>query len=520
MHALTGYADRWSVRQGDAIRFMVSSAGGRDFALRFVRHICADPNPAGPGYAEIPMASAIDGTHAGKEQHAYLGSFGHVASLPVDLRGGVCLSATIWPTTPGKGRQGLIALRIDGWTLALGIGPGGGAMAEVAGPDGACVRAEVSRRLLERRWYDVTATLGIDGDLTVTQTPRAPLGDAGEARTTGSAPACRHAGGFPRGVATRGRRTGRLPLQRQAGTPRHPSPGAVERHAGGVGFLDRHPDPVRHRYRPARSPCPPRQPAHTRHDGIELDRRGARLESRSRPIRRDPFPRRRPRPAGLERKRLPQRPAGLAQRLLRRPYQQRCRRGLHPFHRAAAAAAGGGCAAGADVQLPGLRLLRPPWPRRRNRRARRSVGSAARDARHEPAIRTVLLQRTQRRLRRVAGHAVPSDAGHATAAVRADGSGRRRIGHGTLGGRQLHRPVPVHHRHGARRHHRPRPARRGRRRAGAVSRRHRRAASGVPLGAHDAGVRGFSRPGRAPDVSRRQRLLLARRTVAGSARHA
>ena len=61
MHALTGYADRWSVKQGEAIRFMISSAGGRDFALRFVRHVCADPNPAGPGYAEIPMATAIDG---------------------------------------------------------------------------------------------------------------------------------------------------------------------------------------------------------------------------------------------------------------------------------------------------------------------------------------------------------------------------------------------------------------------------------------------------------------------------
>jgi N,N-dimethylformamidase beta subunit-like, C-terminal len=188
MHVLTGYADRWSVRQGDPIRFMVSSAAGRDFAVRIVRHSCADPNPAGPGYSEIPMASAIDGTHAGEEQHAYLGSFGHVASLPVDLRGGVCLSATIWPTTPGKGRQGLIALRIDGWTLALGIGPDGGAMAEVAGPDGACVRTEVPRRLLERRWYDVTAILGIDGDVTVAQTPRAPLGDAGEACTKAARP--------------------------------------------------------------------------------------------------------------------------------------------------------------------------------------------------------------------------------------------------------------------------------------------------------------------------------------------
>ncbi len=182
MHGLTGYADRWSVKQGEAIRFMISSAGGRDFALRFVRHVCADPNPAGPGYAEIPMATAIDGMQVGKEQPAWLGSYGHVASLPADLRGGVRLSATIWPTTPGKGRQGLVALRIGLWTLALGIGRDGGAMAEVASPVGKCVRAEVPRRLLERRWYDVTATLDGDGILEVTQTPRAPLGDAGEAR--------------------------------------------------------------------------------------------------------------------------------------------------------------------------------------------------------------------------------------------------------------------------------------------------------------------------------------------------
>ncbi|MEJ0015221.1 MAG: N,N-dimethylformamidase beta subunit family domain-containing protein [Acetobacteraceae bacterium] len=188
MHALTGYADRWSARQGDTIRFMVSSAGGRDFTLRFVRHLCADPNPAGPGYAEIAMASALDGVCAGREQPAHLGSFGHVASLPVDLRGGVSLSATIWPTTPRKGRQGVVALRIGAWSLALGIGPDGGAMAEATGPDGVTVRAVVPRRLLERRWYDVTASLGIDGTLSVAQVPHAPLGDAGEASVPASPP--------------------------------------------------------------------------------------------------------------------------------------------------------------------------------------------------------------------------------------------------------------------------------------------------------------------------------------------
>jgi N,N-dimethylformamidase len=188
MHELTGYADRWSVRQGETIRFMVSSAGGKDFALRFVRHLCSDPNPAGPGYAELPMPSAVDGVFGGKEQTACLGSFGHVASLPVDLRDGVRLSATLWPTTPRQGRQGVLALRIGGWMFALCIGPNGGAMAEVVDADGICVRAEVPRRLLGRRWYDVSAVLNLDGGFSVAQVPHAPLGDAGDAAGTAAPP--------------------------------------------------------------------------------------------------------------------------------------------------------------------------------------------------------------------------------------------------------------------------------------------------------------------------------------------
>jgi N,N-dimethylformamidase len=188
MHRLTGYADRWSVKQGEAIRFMVSSAGGGNFVLRFVRHLCADPNPAGPGYDERPMASPIDGVRAGIEQPAWLGSYGHVAALPADLRGGVVLSATIWPTTPGKGRQGVLALRIGNWRLALGIGRDGGAMAEVQGANGELAYAEVPRKLLERRWYDVVANLAQDGTLSVTQTPHEPLGDAGQAQTHAKAP--------------------------------------------------------------------------------------------------------------------------------------------------------------------------------------------------------------------------------------------------------------------------------------------------------------------------------------------
>ena len=189
MHPLTGYTDRWSAKQGGTIRFMVSSAAGRDFTLRFVRHLCADPNPAGPGYAEQAMPTPLDGIHNGAERAAFLGSWGHVPALDADLRAGVRLSATIWPTTPEKGRQGLVAMCIGDWRLALGIGDQGGAMAEATGRDGALIRIECPRRLHSRRWYDVSAELAADGRLTITQTPRAPLNDAGSASVAAAAPA-------------------------------------------------------------------------------------------------------------------------------------------------------------------------------------------------------------------------------------------------------------------------------------------------------------------------------------------
>ena len=186
MHNLTGYVDRWSAKQGKPIRFMVSSTGGAPFDLRFVRHTCPDPNPHGPGYREIAMPSPLDGTRAGQQQHAFLGSFGRVPALAIPS-GAVTLRATIWPTTPAKGRQGIIAVTIGAWTLSLGIGESGGAMLAVAGPSG-ITTAEVTRQLRERRWYDITGTVSEDGRLTIAQTPQKPLADDGTASAQGAAP--------------------------------------------------------------------------------------------------------------------------------------------------------------------------------------------------------------------------------------------------------------------------------------------------------------------------------------------
>ena len=185
MHPLTGYAERWSVKQGGSIGFMISSADARPFRLRFVRHRCADPNPDGPGYQEEAMPTPLDGMRDGAAHPATLGSAAR-ARLAIDAQGGLRLSATIWPTTPGKGVQGILGVAIDDWRFELAIGSDGGAMASCGG-----VQVIVPRRLLERRWYDVTAELSRDGMLTVTQRPHARLGDAGSAQTQ-AAP--RHAG--------------------------------------------------------------------------------------------------------------------------------------------------------------------------------------------------------------------------------------------------------------------------------------------------------------------------------------
>ena len=185
MHHLTGYTDHWGVKAGSTIRFMVSSTGNTAFNLRFVRHLCADPNPAGPGYAEQAVTTPLDGTRPGLEQQAFLGSFAH-ARLAIDPRNGIRLQATIWPTTPRKGEQGILAIQIGTWQLSLAIAAGGGTMAEVSAA-GRTVRAEVARPLLERRWYDVSAELDENGTLRVTQTPHMPLGDAGEATTRAEA---------------------------------------------------------------------------------------------------------------------------------------------------------------------------------------------------------------------------------------------------------------------------------------------------------------------------------------------
>ena len=154
MLPLVGYANRLSVRPGETIEFKVSSQGPAPFRAELVRIVCADPNPAGPGLREVPVDAAFAGSYPSRAQPVHLGSHGR-ADWPPDLAAprDFTLLATIWPTTPLKGLQGILAcLDASGEVaVALGVGSDGGA----AGRLGAGAPLAVGSALAERTWYRV-----------------------------------------------------------------------------------------------------------------------------------------------------------------------------------------------------------------------------------------------------------------------------------------------------------------------------------------------------------------------------
>ncbi len=174
MIPLIGYVDRLSGRAGDTLNFKVSSTSSEPFDAQLIRIICADPNPDGPGIIHEEVTSAFDGSYPSRSQDYDLGSYVQVA-LTKDLTplGSFTLVVTIWPTTPHKGRQGLISCNgaEASGELALLIDDKGCLGLEVrAGSDQhVCLSTEVP--LTARRWYRVWASFNsATGDLCVGQT--------------------------------------------------------------------------------------------------------------------------------------------------------------------------------------------------------------------------------------------------------------------------------------------------------------------------------------------------------------
>jgi len=187
MLPLTGYADRFSVAPGETIAFKVSSTAATPYQARLVRLISGDPNPAGPGIKEEPVPAPFAASYPSRVQPVPLGSYLRVPDAPAFRRlASFTVVATIWPTTPGQGRQGIVA-RHDpkaGSGFALFV-DGRGAGALVGNGRGGVATVHVGKPLVARTWYRVWATYdATTRTLTVGQAPlvsRVRADDAGHA---------------------------------------------------------------------------------------------------------------------------------------------------------------------------------------------------------------------------------------------------------------------------------------------------------------------------------------------------
>ena len=175
MIKILGYCDRLSAAPGDTIRFMVSSEENRPYQARIVRIINGDANPAGPGLKFEPIDTDVSGSYQGRRQQTDAGSYLRVADH-AKLREleSFTILALIWPTTPDKPNQSLVAkwapqsgagFRFElagNEGISLSIGDGAGGVARVAS----------GKPLLSRRWYLVAATYdAAKGEATVVQRP-------------------------------------------------------------------------------------------------------------------------------------------------------------------------------------------------------------------------------------------------------------------------------------------------------------------------------------------------------------
>ena len=179
MIPIIGYADKLSVAPGDEIAFKISSAGKADYTASLVRLISGDPNPASPGLQEAEIPVDFAGSYPSRMQTVALGSFVRVpANAAFSELESFTLSATIWPTMPGKPNQGVAACVLDGKGYALTIGPDG-AEARIGG-----TRRAVGKPLTERRWTRVWMAYDAESrTLTVGQLPIGQIFDRDDAGT-------------------------------------------------------------------------------------------------------------------------------------------------------------------------------------------------------------------------------------------------------------------------------------------------------------------------------------------------
>ncbi|MEQ8247791.1 MAG: N,N-dimethylformamidase [Alphaproteobacteria bacterium] len=164
MLKILGYPDRFSVRPGETIRFMVSSELGGHYTADFVRIVHGDVNPDGPGYKEIEVKGPSSGTYSSRIQQVHPGSSVVVADHPkLANLSSFHVQCMVWPTLPTRGEQGLIAKwSPDRGGFALILDETGAPALRLGNGDGGVQTVSTGTPLIAREWYRLDASFDAD----------------------------------------------------------------------------------------------------------------------------------------------------------------------------------------------------------------------------------------------------------------------------------------------------------------------------------------------------------------------
>ena len=154
---ITGYCEPWSVRAGEPLVLRASSHAPGPAELSLVRISCGDPTKAGPGFAEIEVASDLPSSVELVDQPLLPGSYG-----TVDLSG---LAAT---ASLGFSLDVLLTLPDEAQTIMTIGDADGRAVVQLSASDGVVVIRVGETELIVRprpvashRWYTVHCNLDL-----------------------------------------------------------------------------------------------------------------------------------------------------------------------------------------------------------------------------------------------------------------------------------------------------------------------------------------------------------------------
>ena len=175
MTTILAYCDPICAAPGDAVRFMVSCEGAADYQAEIVRLTNPEAEPEATPFRCEQVATPANRSYAARRQELLPGSYGIVESdAAIDRLESWTLRVFVWPTTPGRSRQGLLGAWSEPAQRGFGLflDEDGAPEVRIGDGKGGVARLGTGAPLLERRWYLLAARFdAATGTLELHQSP-------------------------------------------------------------------------------------------------------------------------------------------------------------------------------------------------------------------------------------------------------------------------------------------------------------------------------------------------------------